>query len=181
MKKLSRKERKKQNKLKNKIKHKCKTQCRECNFEQFTTTILFFRSSAPKCMRCGGLLDRVYYIKINHKASLSRQDTSDYRIRDVILSELGFKSYRYYLRSSLWKGIRERVFARNNRCEVCGVNANRVHHKEYTEAVLSGDNIDSLVSLCNGCHKRIEFTNNGIKRSLSKANELLNSLMGVIP
>jgi hypothetical protein len=96
---------------------------------------------------------------------------NEYQQRDGVLSEMGFPSYREYLRSPLWKSIWRKVLNRDgNRCHVCGKWAIQVHHLSYERNVLLGDDLSQLRSICRGCHKRIEFTPEGNKNDLPLAN-----------
>lgn len=80
--------------------------------------------------------------------------------------------YEKYLRSVLWTRITEWVLERDqNRCQICQgkpftkFNPLEVHHRSYDLATLEGRRPDQLVSLCNGCHKRIEFYSDERKRT----------------
>lgn len=49
----------------------------------------------------------------------------------------------------LWQSIRERVLERDRgECQCCGRKAEQVHHRDYRPRVLSGEDIDPLVSVC---------------------------------
>ncbi len=103
----------------------------------------------------------------------------DYRTRQDVLSLLGFPSYQDYLRSPLWKSIRDRVLAQGRKCRCCPEAASEIHHREYTLAVLSGSTTHGLIPLCSNCHKLAEFDVCGLKTPLSGANskvDLLSSL-----
>jgi len=79
---------------------------------------------------------------------------------------LGFSSYREYLRSKLWRGIRQRVFAAKGRiCVLCGCKAAQIHHRSYDRATLMGLLLTFLEPVCVKCHEEIEFTKTGRKRS----------------
>ena len=68
------------------------------------------------------------------------------------------KDYMKYLKSPLWKEIRNRVLVRDDsKCACCGKPAENVHHRAYTEDVLAGENDSLLISLCEGCHLNIHF------------------------
>jgi hypothetical protein len=73
--------------------------------------------------------------------------------------------YWKFLSSSAWRKTRRRILARDEGvCVVCGSDAKEVHHHDYDEATMSGENDNSLVSLCEGCHRSIEFSTSGKKR-----------------
>lgn len=69
--------------------------------------------------------------------------------------DAGFASYRAYLNSAHWKGLRRRVLQRDGwRCRVCGSKRNlQVHHDRYTD--LLSDDIRHLKAMCRRCHERI--------------------------
>jgi len=88
-----------------------------------------------------------------------------YADRKVFLAEVGFKTYRSYLASDLWKGIRAKVLRERPACEFCGSPATQVHHSSYWPAVLRGEATKALHPTCASCHKAGEFSKNGYKRS----------------
>jgi hypothetical protein len=83
----------------------------------------------------------------------------------MIFKRLKFASYRDYLKSSLWKGMRDAQVEREPNCELCDCEATVVHHIDYTLETLRGNKPWKLVSLCNSCHYRIEFKAGGEKRT----------------
>lgn len=86
--------------------------------------------------------------------------------RDRRLKAIGFKSYKEYLASDLWKGIREEVFAIKGRvCLCCNSPATQLHHTRYKMEELLGTNLRHIQPVCGPCHKQIEFDENGHKRS----------------
>jgi hypothetical protein len=80
-----------------------------------------------------------------------------------------FSDYKtVYLRSPLWRDtIRPRILQRDqNRCRHCGSETNiEVHHRAYTSSVMKGQDDDLLISLCANCHRRVEFDENGYRRT----------------
>lgn len=92
-----------------------------------------------------------------------------YSSRNRNLEIIGFDSYRSYLNSELWKGIRRRVFARSKECCVCNAVATEIHHINYRTKTLLGNDISALIPLCQRCHRSIEFDDEGNKRSGVKA------------
>lgn len=103
--------------------------------------------------------------------------------RDRILQELGYSNYREYRDSDLWRrAIRPEVIKESGgKCCVCGSSDNlQVHHMDYNRDNLSGKDTNSMVSLCNKCHIKIEFKFKGserIKLSLEQANSRLRNLI----
>ena len=91
--------------------------------------------------------------------------------------KLGFNSYEHYLKSGIWQTIRLMVLERDsNECAACGGYATQVHHRDYRVKTLCGSSLASLVSLCEPCHKRVEFDDNGNKRTLEAVNAELDAL-----
>jgi hypothetical protein len=94
--------------------------------------------------------------------------------RAVFLLALGFTSYKAYLASNLWKDIRAKAMEdAGGKCARCGNDADQVHHTEYSFEALRGDCPKSLVALCRGCHKFIEFHPDGRKARQGTANAKL--------
>ena len=103
------------------------------------------------------------------RARLTRAARIVYADRKAFLAEIGFTSYRSYLASPLWKGIRDAVLAERPFCEFCGKRATQVHHSSYWPAVLRGEAPKALHPACASCHKAGEFSKNGWKRSPTEA------------
>lgn len=86
------------------------------------------------------------------------------------IHDVGDMDYDKYLRTVLWKNIREWVLERDNfRCAVCDAEKTKfceleVHHRSYDLDVLEGKNSGMLISLCSRCHRLIEFNSDGSKR-----------------
>ena len=97
-----------------------------------------------------------------------------YEKRNALIRELGYKSYKDYLNSRMWKHVRERVLKRDRGvCLACNGPAQVVHHRSYCKASIRGMRLDYLVSLCHKCHEEAEF-NNSKKTTVSQANSHLN-------
>lgn len=79
---------------------------------------------------------------------------NQYKVRDEILLQMGFKSYSAYLRSPLWASIRQQVFDQQGLLCLGCLNrpATTVHHRAYDRATMEGKNIDSLTPACKSCH-----------------------------
>jgi hypothetical protein len=97
-----------------------------------------------------------------------------YAERNAILLQLGFPSYRAYLKSHLWADIRQRVLASGQLCG-CENKARQVHHRLYTVENLSGLSLYGLVPVCRYCHRRAEIAASG-KCSLREANARLDKI-----
>jgi hypothetical protein len=70
----------------------------------------------------------------------------------------GYTNYEAYRASSLWAGIRKRVFRRDRkRCRVCGCKAAVAHHRNYKPETMYGKSINGIVSLCNKHHHEVHF------------------------
>lgn len=95
-----------------------------------------------------------------------------YVVRNRLLADLGFSDYSQYRSSKLWKGIRLRVFKRDKSlCRLCKRKAKVVHHITYTKKNLTGQNLAYMISLCNRCHCRCEFSQS---RKITKNSELFD-------
>lgn len=92
--------------------------------------------------------------------------------RNKWLELLGFANYKAYLQSSLWRQIRDRVFAAKGRiCCLCGERASQVHHNRYHANDLTGRRIKYLKPICDACHESIEFQNDGRKSTVRQAGK----------
>lgn len=100
-----------------------------------------------------------------------------YKQRDECLFRLGFASYRDYLNSQLWTVIRTAKLESNPNCELCDNVANHVHHQSYRLETLIGKNIKPLVSLCEPCHRRVEFRPDGTKRNFEAVMKTVRRLL----
>lgn len=79
--------------------------------------------------------------------------------------------YEAYMLSPLWKTIRERVLQRDKGlCVGCGHRASQVHHRNYSQSVMSGRNIKPLASLCRQCHDTIHSNDDGTRCSLHQTD-----------
>jgi hypothetical protein len=101
----------------------------------------------------------------------AKKNWDAYKARDKALKELGFKTYREYLLSDLWKSIRNARLAMGDSCSCCDGKAEVVHHDTYYKKLLMGDEQSikkDLYPLCNSCHYRVEF-DGARKRSCGEA------------
>lgn len=95
-----------------------------------------------------------------------------YQERNDRLSELGI-SYQEYLKTPEWADIRKKVLLLRPNCLICANKANQIHHTDYDWETLLGTNLIALASLCEKCHKYIEFDEKGNKHPLYLANRTL--------
>lgn len=103
-----------------------------------------------------------------------------YEERHQLLMSIGFASYDMYLAISLWNKIRRRVYVfKGNKCKLCGVKSQVIHHDGYALETLLGLDMDRLVPLCKVCHEIVEF-DICRKRTVVEAMEYL-SLLRRIP
>ena len=93
-----------------------------------------------------------------------------YHARAELLAAHGWPSYEAYLQSTLWATIGRRAKAGRLCGCGCGRPATQVHHAAYTEANLLGRSSEGLVPIHHLCHRAIEYTPEGNKRSLPDAN-----------
>lgn len=73
--------------------------------------------------------------------------------RDQRLADLGYPTYKAYLTSETWAGIRARYYRANPDCVcfLCGSNKTLVvHHRTYER--VGNERLDDLVALCPSCH-----------------------------
>ena len=97
--------------------------------------------------------------------------------RDKVLFKLGFASYRDYLKSALWKGIRAAKLADEPACELCGCAASQVHHLDYSHSCLIGKKPWKLVCVCDQCHRKVEYRADGSKRNFEAAMKKTRELL----
>lgn len=91
--------------------------------------------------------------------------------RNATLRSLGYANYAHYLSSDLWAQIRVRAFAlHGHTCKLCPDPAACLHHLGYGRAILLGERLSSIVPLCHGCHKQVEFDKRGHKRTVLQAH-----------
>ena len=74
------------------------------------------------------------------------------RHRKEVARLLGFRCFRDYLKSNLWRDVRRTVLERCNRtCQACGsAKATNVHFIEVSVPVLEGRDLARLVGCCPG-------------------------------
>lgn len=114
---------------------------------------------------------------IRHKYRNKNNGTSmeEYTERNEILLQLGFKDYKAYCRSDLWKSIRARKLAIDPNCYVCEKGPEKcqiqVHHSKYLMSNLSGKSLDNLFTLCALHHKWCEISHGGYKRNPTDATK----------
>ena len=100
-----------------------------------------------------------------------------YRRRNTELKRLGYSSYEEYLRSELWKTIRDRVFKKRGRhCTLCPSPADVVHHQTYSKRVLTGHKICDLLPMCRRCHSSVEYDDTGRKREIDAVHNAVQKL-----
>lgn len=134
------------------------------------------KGRCPYCVECQ---KRIVTERENDPAKRERFVSRAYRARAYALKSMGFESYQDYLQSSLWKQIRRRALDRDGgKCCVCGGTANQVHHQTYSIDVLTGKNIRPLKSLCDACHRGVEFKDDGRKRDIREVGQVLYETAG---
>jgi hypothetical protein len=88
------------------------------------------------------------------------------------------RSYTGYLRSNLWKMIRERVMARfSGDCLCCEQKATQVHHRDYRPSVLRGEDDSPLVPLCDDCHEKVHNDGDRKRESWNEAEGVLAQMI----
>lgn len=113
-------------------------------------------STAPK---------REVFVEEADKNPIHSKASYGYAHRNILIRELGFKTYEEYLQSPLWASIRVRVLKKKGvRCVLCKKWARHIHHRNYTRSVMNGQSIRHLVPLCETCHE----LEHGIRRAASQ-------------
>lgn len=95
-----------------------------------------------------------------------------YHQRNCKIKELGYSTYRAYLKSDDWRIIRTRKLTKYPWCLLCPNPSSQVHHISYDYATLLGLNDFLLIQLCSKCHEELEFDGNR-KRERKEANAVL--------
>ena len=99
-----------------------------------------------------------------------------YAERNELLLCLGYRNYRQYLRSDVWKRIRSEQLEKESNCYGCFCPAEAVHHGRYTEENLTGQTGKDLYSICTRCHEKCEVTQSGYKRNPIDATRTLSRM-----
>lgn len=95
--------------------------------------------------------------------------------RNQNLAELGYDSYQDYLASPLWRDYVQKNI-KGKKCACCGKPAHVFHHQSYDPKTLelkrkkgkfTGPMGGALIPICNECHYKIEFREDGTKRFTS--------------
>lgn len=107
---------------------------------------------------------------------LTMEESAQYAERDAIVKSLGYSSYRTYLHSAIWKGIRHNVLLQNTRCRACGKKATQIHHNRYLLEDMNGKCLEHLIPVCGTCHRAAEFSKDGSKIGPQRATQKLNTL-----
>lgn len=105
-----------------------------------------------------------------------RKRLRGYAVRNKILRKMGFMNYKDYLKSPIWKTIRDGHLRMWPRCYGCDSKAQTVHHGRYTWKNLFGASRQYLFSICHSCHKKCEFTEEGSKRRVRTAMSSLKEI-----
>jgi hypothetical protein len=100
-----------------------------------------------------------------------------YLERNRNLAAMGFASYKQYLSSALWLGIRSAVLRDNPKCFLCKGKATQVHHQAYRKKDLDGRDLRRMFAICSPCHRRIEFRDSdGEKLNTTQATVKMKGL-----
>jgi hypothetical protein len=106
-----------------------------------------------------------------HNAGIS------YEHRRENLYQLGFHTYRQYLRSKLYARVRRRAFAAHGpNCRICLRRATEIHHERYRTGDLNGKYVAALHPICRACHEWIQLDADGHVVSVSEANAAFERL-----
>ena len=104
----------------------------------------------------------------------------EYAERNLLLKQIGYTDYKSYLRSKLWKEIRERQLAKESTCYGCSKSTEfaqiQVHHGAYHHDNLTGRTLMDLYTVCSRCHRFSEITKRGRKRNPTQATQVLKKI-----
>lgn len=68
-------------------------------------------------------------------------------------NKLKIIEYKRYLETDYWKGIRQKIKKKNNRCQLCSSRERlEIHHNNYDCLFLETE--DDLTVLCHRCHSK---------------------------
>jgi 5-methylcytosine-specific restriction endonuclease McrA len=85
------------------------------------------------------------------------------RARPADVMEMDYNTQ--YLRTKLWREIKQRVLARDSGiCQSCGGKGTYVHHLAYTREVMEGVADHLLATVCVVCHGIMHFNESGGRR-----------------
>ena len=88
-----------------------------------------------------------------------------FKKRNNILEDLGFKNYQEFLKSPLWASSKKKIEHKIKKgklfysaCWCCGSTENlQLHHLRYTKLNLTGGVGNDLKYVCNNCHETIHL------------------------
>ena len=101
-----------------------------------------------------------FFDEAHRKLALGPASVTDVTLKDY---------HTEYLTSKLWAKIKRRVLKRDQKvCQSCGGGGSFVHHRSYERDVLEGNADHMLTTVCEGCHSRIHFDDDGQKRPEAK-------------
>lgn len=113
---------------------------------------------------------------------MTRKSIACYGQRNANLRTLGFTTYAEYLRSPLWKRLRNDILQPSPQCRVClDAIATEVHHTSYDIETLAGRRKKNLKPICRECHELSEVSvSKNKKRSVAQANSFQASMHGML-
>lgn len=106
-----------------------------------------------------------------------------YRRRNQIIRQKGYPDYMAYLHSDEYRQARDFVLRRHGyECIVCGAPSRAIHHVEYSHETLSvrptlgRDGIPMVMALCQPCHRRAHWYEDGsvVEDLTARALQLLH-------
>jgi hypothetical protein len=118
----------------------------------------------------------IRYRHLKPKSPKKFETKGGYGSRNEKLDQLGYSGYKEYLKSDIWKALRDERLRRFPNCTFCGCKATEVHHYCYHKLVLLGCMNALLFPVCSNCHEEIEFTG-GRKNSLRESQDKLISML----
>ena len=92
------------------------------------------------------------------------------RISETKREALKKLPYQRYLKSHFWREVRKLALERSGHaCQLCNTKGRlQVHHRTYQNRGYEDQNLQDLVALCSGCHKKFHKVNRKPKQKVKK-------------
>lgn len=122
---------------------------------------------------------------------MNRQLIRQFGVRNRLLKELGLKNYQEYLKSNIWKQIKQKIANRRTKqkdfwkkCMICGSTRYiQIHHVKYTK--IKEVSLHALRPLCNRCHQQIHIislsSNLSLRVSIKAWRRIYNKFKNNLP
>ena len=100
---------------------------------------------------------------------MSRMQGADGQQEGCAMNSSKREQYQQYLKSDIWKKIRQQVIKRDRTCTKCGEKKHLVVHHFGYPLVLGEETMDMLTTLCESCHN---ILHGGLPRSMPRADRV---------